>query len=325
MTTKLKNIAIVIVTVLVIGVFAYLKFTGYGTKNELVTNKEVHSINSEGFVAKAGALASDASAVKLPPEPVNGKTAGVAVLGASGYDSFVAELDHEHYKVISKKFGNSLAYEGLTSDAEVKTQLKDYLAQMLNFGAKPSNVHFIVSSGALKEGKTEQIAQAIQKSGFVVNRITAEQEGIYALKAAMHPEYKNRAFVVDIGSGNTKISWYDETGKAQTRESVGAKYFQNGLLDSDVFSGVQRIASQVPQERREICFLIGGVPNSLAKRNGGSGRYTKLNALDSYSAKDKKEASGLNILKAIQAGTNVGQFVFDDMANFGIGFLMSIK
>lgn len=328
--SKLKNIAIGVVTVLIIGVFAYLKFVGYGTQNEQTTNTESQSTASEGVIAKVRSAVSGNSApktnIELPPKPVNGVDKGVAVLGASGYDTFVAIVDKQgNYETTFKKFGNSLAIEGLTNDAEVKAQLKDYLAQMLNFGAKPNNVHFVVSSGALKEGKTEQIAQAIQKSGFVVNRITAEQEGIYALKAAMHPNYKNKAFAVDLGSGNTKISWYDSNGNPQTREAVGAKYFQNGLSDSDVFAGVQRIAGQVPQDRREICFLIGGVPNSLAKRSGGSGRYIALNDLDSYKATDKKETSGLNILKAIQAGTNVKQFVFDDMANFGIGFLMSIK
>ena len=80
---------------------------------------------------------------------------------------------------------------------------------MFEKGVAGRNAHFVISSGALKNPKTELIAKAIEQTGYVVNRVTPDQEGKFALKALLPKDYRNNSFVIDIGSGNTKISWYE--------------------------------------------------------------------------------------------------------------------
>jgi exopolyphosphatase/pppGpp-phosphohydrolase len=77
----------------------------------------------------------------------------------------------------------------------------------------------------------------LKSLGYVVNQVTAEQEGQLALKSVLPAEYTDKAFVVDIGSGNTKISWVKD-GKVSALESYGAKYFQDGSDDAKVYQEV---------------------------------------------------------------------------------------
>jgi hypothetical protein len=132
-----------------------------------------------------------------------------------------------------------------------------------------------------------------------------------------------RAFVVDVGSGNTKISWLAPSG-IKTLEAAGSKYFQKGITDEAVFADVQAKANQIPQNQRELCFIIGGGPNDLAKQGQNVGRYYPLAELNSYNLKDQKAECTVNILKAIQGATG-SKFVFDDNAFFPVGLLISLK
>ena len=80
------------------------------------------------------------------------------------------------------------------------------------------------------------------------------------------------------------------------------------------------------RNKRNVGFIIGGVPFTLAKQHRkGEERYTVLKAPEAYKPADKKMASGLNIYKAISDGTETDTFVFDWDANFTIGFLLSLK
>jgi hypothetical protein len=81
----------------------------------------------------------------------------------------------------------------------------------------------------------------------------------------------------------------------------------------------------VPENKRNVCFIIGGVPFTLAKQHrNGEERFTVLNSPDKYKPEDKKMASGLNIYKAINDATKCDTFVFDWDTNFTIGFLLSL-
>jgi hypothetical protein len=130
--------------------------------------------------------------------------------------------------------------------------------------------------------------------------------------------------MLDIGSGNTKVSW-DEGGALQTLELPGSRYFERGLSDEMVYATVKNSIGKVPAAKRQICFVTGGVPATLARqhRKGGE-RYTVLRLPTAYKPADKKTAAGLNIYRAIADTTNAGLFVFDDDTNFTIGFLMTL-
>lgn len=260
-----------------------------------------------------------------PEKPVNGEYKGVVEVGASGFNSFVVNIDKEkRWEIISKDFGKSFVYEGMASTADIRTGLKDYIGAMFDKGVKSRNIHFVISSGAQKEPKTAIISSELKKMGYVVNLVTAEQEGKLALKCVLPAAYYDNSFVVDIGSGNTKISWM--SGDIQSAEAPGAKYYEKDMKDEAVYAQVKAVSEKIPLSKREICFIIGGVPFELAKQTRrGEERFTVLNDPDQYNTDKIKVKSGVNIYKAIKDVTKCDTFVFDWDANFTIGFLLSIK
>jgi hypothetical protein len=259
------------------------------------------------------------------PAPVNGKLKGVVELGASGFNSFIVRIDKDrNWKMEKAEFGNSLVLENMASDDDVRKGLKAYIGQMLDFGVAGRDIHFVVSSGALKAENTGKIIKALKSLNYVVNTVTPEKEGILGLRSVLPPSYADKAFVTDIGSGNTKISWLVGSSPKSV-ETFGAKYFQNGTADDVVATQVQEKAQQVPAALRQTCFIIGGVPFELAKQvRNGKERYTVLKAADAYQLDNAKSKAGLNIYKAIAEGTGCQQFVFDWDANFTIGYLLSL-
>lgn len=260
-----------------------------------------------------------------PPKPVNGVLKGVVEVGASGFNSFVVNMDKDrNYEVVSKDFGESLVYEGLATTDDIRTGLKKYLAKMFDRGVQNKNMHFVISSGAQKEPKTATIVSELKKMGYVVNQVTPEQEGKLALRSAQPMAYHDNSFVVDIGSGNTKVSWY-EGDNLKAIELPGAKYFEKGTADAAVAQEVKAGAASIPKDKREVCFIIGGVPFELAKETRqGEERYTVLQAADFYKSDKAKTKSGLVIYKALQEATGCDTFVFDWDANFTIGFLLGL-
>lgn len=263
----------------------------------------------------------------IPPEkPVNGTLRGVVEVGATGFNSFVINMDaQKRWEIVSKDFGESLAYEGLATTEDIRAGLKKYLSSMFDKGVSGKNMHFVISSGAQKEPKTTIIASELQKMGYVVNKVSADEEARYGFIATVPPPFQDNSFLVDIGSGNTKISWL-ENGTVRTLELPGAKYYEKGTADDQVYNEVKNGAAKIPQNKRNVGFIIGGVPFTLANQHrSGEERYTVLKAPGAYNAADKKMASGLNIYKGLADATNTDTFVFDWDANFTIGFLLSLK
>ena len=261
-----------------------------------------------------------------PEKPVDGELKGIVEVGATGFNSFVINMDKEkRWEIKSKDFGQSLVYEGLATTDDIRAGLKKYISSMFDKGVKSKNVHFIISSGAQKEPKTKTISSELKKMGFIVNLVTPEQEGKLALKSALPPSYNESAFVVDMGSGNTKIAWF--AGNTITAlETPGSKYFEKDVPDEEVYNTVKTKAGQIPQEKREVCFIIGGIPFELANQHRqGEERYTVLKAPSDYKSDKPKMKSGLNIYKAIVDATGCDTFVFDWDANFSIGFLLGLN
>ncbi len=270
----------------------------------------------------AGANFSPTAFNFTPTPPSGGKLKGVVELGATGFNSFIIKIDaQKNWKLEKAEYGASLVYENLVTDDDVKSGLKRYIADMLGFGVSSKDIHFVISSGARKVPATQKISDELKKMGFFVNEVTPQQEGKLALRSCLPSAYNNKGFVVDIGSGNTKISWLP----SGALEGPGAKYFQNGLKDGDVFQQTKALASQVPSNLRGTCFIIGGVPYELAKQSrNGKERYTVLKAPAAYKADGEKQKAGLNIYAAIAEATGCKQFVFDWDANFTIGFLLNL-
>jgi len=276
------------------------------------------STSSSSSWGKSGPAAFNYSA----PAPQNGKLRRVAELGATGFNFFIVRIDaQKNWSLEKAEFGASLVHENMATEEDIKSGLKRYIADMLAFGVGPKDIHFVISSGARKEESAQKISATLKKMGYYVNEVTPQQEAQLALKSVLPREYNSKAFVVDIGSGNTKISWVP----GGALEAPGAKYFQNNMSDNAVYQDVLAKAKQIPSNLRETCFIIGGVPYELAKQTrNGKERYTVLKAPGDYKADGAKQIAGLNIYKAVADATGCKQFVFDWDANFTIGFLLNL-
>ncbi|WP_138476311.1 Ppx/GppA phosphatase family protein [Dyadobacter bucti] len=330
-----------IITVLILGAIflGYKYLGGEKTLNQMAedraqtpqtdatTNGEAETPVTENSSSNSEATDNQTTAFNYtPPAPVDGKLKGVVELGASGFNSFVIKVDaQKRWKLEKSEFGNSLVTENMATDEDVRIGLKKYISGMLDYGVGSKDIHFVVSSGAAKADVTQKISRVLKSLGYVVNQVTPEQEGQLALKSVLPAEYTDKAFVVDIGSGNTKISWV-KGEKVSALESYGAKYFQEGTDDAKVYKEVSDKAKQIPAELRETCFIIGGVPFEMAKEvRKGKERYTTLSAPLAYSKlTNAKSKAGINIYKAVTDATGCKQFVFDWDANFTIGFLLGL-
>ena len=321
--TREKIIGLVAVLFISIGI----SYKYYEYKNPQVIEEIVKKVEGNSPVLDSVTSTETGSEQIKTETPINGTLKGVIEVGASGFNSFVVNMDRDNnWELVSKEFGESLAYEGFATTDDVKLGLKKYLAKMFEKGVSGRNAHFVMSSGALKNPKTELIAKAIEQMGYVVNRVTAEQEGKYALKALLPKSYRSNSFVVDMGSGNTKISWF-ENGKINSVEAPGAKYYQNGETDESVYKKITDAVNKVPSNLRQNCFIIGGVPFKLAKESRfGEERFTNLKNSDEYSSGDDvKLKSGLNIYRALEDSSKSDKFIFDWDANFTIGFLLTLN
>ena len=310
---------------------AVLLFIGACGSEKKSEAKETTAPVKEQVSAEVTTKTSAATFNHTPTKPVNGTLKGVVELGASGFNSFIVNVDKDNnYEVKSKEFGNSLIIEGMTNVNEVTKKLKDYIQKIVEFGVKTDDIHFVVSSGAKISDTSKIIMRELKNMGYVVNEVTAEQEGIYALKSVLPNKFKSIAYVVDIGSGNTKVSYY-EGDKIIGKNSHGSKYFQQKIADTLVHKEVKSVASMIPKGKKSLCFIIGGVPYNMAKSiRKDENRFTMLSTdIDSYkdvvAKKGKKVESGLNIFKAIADETGCKRFVFDWDANFTIGFLLSLN
>jgi hypothetical protein len=321
---------------LILAVLAFFLIRKYFPQNERIEDTTIsttNSTNSNQDDKNSGDSRQDNPSAKkenrefnyTSEKPVNGTHRGVVEVGATGFNSFVINMDKERrWEIVSKDFGESLAYEGLATTDDIRIGLKKYLAAMFDKGVNKKDMHFVISSGAQKEPKTVTIANELKKMGYVVNLVTAAQEAKFALKATIPPTFQDNSFLVDIGSGNTKVSWQEGNG-LKSLEAPGAKYYEKGKPDEAVYNEVKQQLSKVPENKRNVCFIIGGVPFTLAKQHrNGEERFTVLNAPDTYKSVDKKMASGLNIYKAIIDATQCDTFVFDWDTNFTIGFLLSL-
>jgi ABC-type transport system substrate-binding protein len=137
---------------------------------------------------------------------------------------------------------------------------------MFDKGVAKTDMHFVVSSGAQKEPKTTIISNELKKMGYVVNLVTPDQEAKLAFRATVPASFSDNSFMVDIGSGNTKVSW-DENGTLRSIELPGAKYFEKGVSDEEVYNQVKSQMAKVPEGKRNVGFILGGVPFTLAKQH----------------------------------------------------------
>ena len=258
--------------------------------------------------------------------PVNGKLRGVVELGASGFNMFIIRVDNKrNWKLEKSEFGNSLVMENMATEEDIRNGLKSYIGKMLDFGVPSRDIHFVVSSGAALAENTHRIVKGLDALKYVVTTVTPEREGALALRAALPVAYATKGFVFDMGSANSKLSWY-ANGQPTVRDTYGSKYYEKNIDNATVAAAVKAKAAALPASRRGTCFIIGGVPYELAKAvRRGKEPYTLLKSPTDYpQLSGAKIKSGLNIYQALAEATGCQQFVFGYDTNFTIGYLLSL-
>ncbi|MFD0992224.1 hypothetical protein [Tenacibaculum geojense] len=266
--------------------------------------------------------------IYTPTKPVQGKLKGVVELGTSGFNSFVIEVDkNKNWILKDREYGVSLISEGMTNTHVINQKLQDYIQKLLHKGLDSSAIHFVVSSGAIKEDLTKLMVNELKNIGHEVKVVSPHEEAKFALKSALPKGYHENSFVVDLGSGNTKISFLKDSIVIGL-ETHGSKYHQKGAYDEEVYEEVSKIASKVPKHKSKYCFILGGVPYQMASPDlnqkksyiplsNNANHYNNLAAI-----KGKKVQSGLNIYKAIVETTKCEEVIFFNDGNFTIGFLL---
>jgi hypothetical protein len=262
-----------------------------------------------------------------PPEPVNGKLKGVIELGATSLSSFIIRIDEQkRWELEKADYGSSLLYEEGISSNEVNARMRDYISGMYAFGVPPKDIHFVVSSGALEATPTKKIIDELKKIPYKVNTVSVEEESELAAKCVLPLSYQNNAFVVDIGSGTTKVAWMQDGKIIPKGIKLGAKYFSKNIDDKAAYQQTLEMAKAVPKNNAVTCFIIGGIPFELAKQvRNDKERYTIIKMPDEYTPEGEKQKAGLNLYKAIADATGCKKFVFDWEANFTIGFLLTLN
>ncbi len=268
------------------------------------------------------------------PKPNDGKLKGVVELGATGFNSFIIRVDRDkNWELVKARYGrSSIIEEGATTE-ETKAKLKDYISILIKDGVPGKYIYFVVSSGAAKEPIVQKISKVLKAQGYYVNIVTPEQEAKFAFLATVPKVFQDKGFVLDIGSGNSKLAYFDGA-KLKTIETYGAKYSKKSIDNKLVYNKVLSLTSEIPKEKTKYCFIIGGVPYKLAKfTNGGKTgdkRYVTLSSkVEDYSLyaqlKGEKMLCGLNIYSAVNKATSPEYVVFDAKTNFTIGYLLQMK
>lgn len=259
-----------------------------------------------------------------PPKPIKGALYGLVELGGSGFNSFIIEKDNaDRWKLIKSEYGESKIIENEMDPMEIRNGLKSYVDVMLEKGVAKDRIFFIQSSTASMDEKVQKLNPILEELGYTVISVDVQKEAMYAFYATMPKEFEDEAYVMDLGSGNTKISWIENDSLIR-RDTYGSKYYQQELSDSAVYKNVYDIISEIPAGNRKKCFIIGGVPYKLASQNQEfAEHYTVLGAADSYAFDDPKLVAGLNIYKAaMDASPEYEGFIFDWYSNFTIGYLL---
>lgn len=330
---KVSKWFLMMIFILSLGIIGVMAGGYYLYSSNVVTSvpDDVAISSDEKSVAVKKSFEKPSPFTYMPIEPKNGKLSAVIELGADGFNYFVIEFDkEERWKKIRYNWNLSLLYEGNVNPEEVLKKITQAIAD-IQAETKAKDIHFLVSSGALNLPITQEIIQVVE-SRYVVEKISDSREGMYAFYASVPEKFRENSFLVDIGSGNTKIAWVNDTGKLTTLTTYGAKYYKHGYGNAEVYDSVKVNAADIPKNRREHCFIIGGAPFKMAKktRKNEEDRYTVLYYPDDYLENaqlydlelDEKVDAGLNIYRAIFDATQTKQFIFDWNSNFTIGYLL---
>ncbi len=261
-----------------------------------------------------------------PRQPINGQLYATIELGALGLNYFIAEIDNENRWVLTESsFGRSNIIYGVNSSNEIFEKILEYRSEILSKGVTASNIHILASSSAIKSKIIEELKVRLNAKGLTVNYIDAEAEGNYALAATIPQEFITESFLVDIGSGNTKLSWV-ENNDTLSIDIHGSKYFLSDVHDTTVFREVRDALLEIPEKNRNLCFMLGGMIYEFEKDKveNSDTRYFVLKSPSQYPTNNEKLKAANIIYNALYLEPTFS-YIFDSQSTFSIGYLLELK
>lgn len=258
-------------------------------------------------------------------KPVDGKLIAAIEIGSSGLNYFIVNMDdHDRWSLIKSGFGKSDLLDMKTDIESIFLKIESYKREIISAGVDKKDIYVIASSSAIETSDIEEIKSRLSISDIKLRSVSAKEEGYYDLLATIPVEFIKEGFLVDIGSGNTKITWAGDKDTV-SMETFGSKYYLEKVHDTTAFRTVRDILLEIPIENRNLCFLLGGIPYEFASvTNKRDGRYTILEQPGKYSPSSMKAKSGKVIYSAIYLDPTYS-YIFDWDANFSIGYLLSLK
>lgn len=261
-----------------------------------------------------------------PPKPVNGQLYAAIELGAIGLNYFVIEIDKEQRWALKKSsFARSNIIYGINTTKEILKNIGEFRNEILDFGVASENIHIIASSSAIKADIIGMLKSELSKQNLQLKYIESAAEGRYALAATIPKEFISESFLVDIGSGNTKLSWI-ENNDTLSIDIHGSKYFLGDVQDTTVFREVRDAILEIPESNRYLCFMLGGMIYEFEKDqiDQNENRYFVLKSPNEYPADNEKLRAANVIYNALYLKPTYS-YIFDSKSNFSIGYLIDLK
>jgi len=103
--------------------------------------------------------------------------------------------------------------QSIEETAKAVKELQDQI--LANYKVDKNSLHIVGSSAVAKATNRDQLAEKVKElTGYTLGYINKDQEVLYNLVGSIPPDKQLKALSVDIGSGNTKIGYWDKTGNS---------------------------------------------------------------------------------------------------------------
>lgn len=289
-------------------------------------NQSVDSENNQKSTSSAISQPNEERAFDYQPSvPIKGQLYAAIELGALGLNYFVAEIDSQNrWALRSSSYGRSNIIFGVDTSIDILTKISDFRNEILRKGVKSTNIHIIASSSAVESDVIEELKAELSKLNLGLEYISAKAEGQYALAATIPKEFLDESFLVDIGSGNTKLSWV-ENNDTLSIDIHGSKYFLSDVHDTTVFREVRDALLEIPERNRNLCFMLGGMIYEFVKYeiDRSDSRYFVLKSPGDYPSDNEKLKAANVIYNALYLEPTYS-YIFDSESNFSIGYLLNL-
>ena len=122
-----------VLLILVLSGFGYWKYYSWKhPESQVIAPSQVTNVtpSADGTATMHVPTATtNITGANISLDPViNGSYKGVIEVGASGFNAFVVNIDKEkNWEMVSKEFGESLAWEGFANTSDIYSQMKKYI------------------------------------------------------------------------------------------------------------------------------------------------------------------------------------------------------